>query len=97
MSHDAAAECLCCVDHRPPVLEYNEHHILPTYLGGADVPENLVWLCPTTHANTHELLRHMMRSGAMSYRQAQNLQPRPVSRYAFDLALEGFRRWEASR
>ncbi len=96
-SHDEDAVCVCVSDHRPPVLEFNSHHILPLYLGGPDVPENRVWLCPTTHVNVHELLRLMLRDGPLTYRQVQNLQTRPVSRYAYDLAADGYRRWSATQ
>ncbi len=94
-AHDEDATCVCVNDHRPPVLEYNAHHILPLYLGGPDVPENRVWLCPTTHVNVHEVLRLLLRDGPLTYRQVQQLQPRPVSRYAYDLAADGYRRWTA--
>ena len=97
MSHDLGYTCVCTVDHRPPTLELNAHHIQPLHLGGPDVPENRVWLCPTTHANTHELLRLLIKAdGAMTYRRAQEMQERPVNRYAYDLAVEGFRRWLTS-
>ncbi len=92
-AHDEDATCVCVSDHRPPVLEYNAHHILPEYLGGEDVPDNRVWLCPTTHVNVHEVLRLVLRDGPLTYRQVQHLQPRPLSRYAYDLAADGYARW----
>lgn len=96
-AHDEDMTCVCVVEHRPPCLELNVHHVLPISLGGLDIPGNRVALCPTTHVNVHELLRHMHRHGPMTYRQAQDMQPRPVSRYAYDLALEGYRRYLAAR
>jgi hypothetical protein len=95
-AHDEHAACACVSDHRPPVLELHAHHLLPLYLGGPDVPENRVWICPSTHANVHELLRPMLRDGPLTYRQAQQMQTRPVSRYAYDLAADGYARWSAA-
>lgn len=97
-SHDEHATCVCVSEHRPPALELNAHHILPLYLGGPDVPDNLVWLCPTTHANVHEVMRLLLRDHVLySYRQVQALSTRPVARYSYDLAAEGYRRWLATQ
>lgn len=96
-SHDEGKVCPCVSDHRPPVLELNDHHILPLYLGGPDVADNLVTICPNAHVSTHELLRLLLRDGLFTYRQAQERQSRPVSRYAYDLAVEGYRRYLATR
>ena len=98
MSHDAGAVCRCQADHRPHPLEYEWHHIHPLAAGGEDTPAGLegrngVWLCPTAHTNVHELLRDIVkRSGQLTWRQATDLWHVPVSRYAFDLAHEGYRR-----
>lgn len=97
MAHDAGAVCLCVAEHRPPVLEYERHHVTPLYLGGLTDGE-VVWLCPTTHANCHELLRLMLRLGrALTHYELQAIEDRPVSRYAAALAREGFRRWQATQ
>lgn len=91
MTHDYEAACLCVSDHRPPVLEYERHHILPRYLGGEDTDDNLLWLCSTTHSNVHELLRMMMKAGAaLTDHHLQQTQDRPVSRYAATLARTGY-------
>ncbi len=95
MAHDSDASCLCVAEHRPPVLEYERHHVLPLYLGG-DTSGETAWVCPTTHANCHELLRLMLRLGrTLTDYELQAIQDRPVSRYAAKLAREGFRRWQA--
>lgn len=62
MAHDADFECLCVMEHNPNPMELHLHHILPLYLGGDDVPKNLIPLCPTSHANVHELLREWMKA-----------------------------------
>lgn len=94
MSHDGEAVCLCCAEHRPPVLEYEAHHVWPKGMGGPDVPENLVWVCGNTHSNTHELLRHILRAGRpLTDHELSALEERPVSRYAAALAREGYRRF----
>ncbi len=96
MAHDLDAACVCVAEHRPPVLEYQRHHILPMYLGGEDEPGNLVWLCSTAHANVHELLRLMAKANTLlTDHQLQALCDRPVSRYAAALARDGFTRWQA--
>ncbi len=97
MSHDPGAACRCVAEHRPPVLEYAEHHILPSFLGGPDVAENRVWLSSTAHANVHELLRLMLRTGrTLTDWELQQVEDRPVSRYAAALARDGYTRWEMS-
>lgn len=91
MSHDAGAICQCVSDHRPPVLEFERHHIHPLGLGGPDVPENTVWVCGTTHQNVHELIRVMFRAGrALTDHELSQLEDRPVSRYAAQLARAGY-------
>lgn len=93
MSHDTGAICLCRATHSPHPLELNEHHILPLAMGGPDVPSNRVFICPTGHANVHELLRHMLRDGPLTWGEVGAMYDVPVSRYAFDLAHEGLRRF----
>ncbi len=93
MAHDESATCHCVAEHRPPVLEYEAHHILPLYLGGLTTDET-VWVCPSGHASIHELLRAMLKAGrTLSDHALQAIEPRPVSRYAAALAREGFRRF----
>lgn len=93
MAHDEGAVCKCTADHRPPVLEYERHHILPLYLGGTDDGET-VWICPSGHANVHELMRLMLKAGhTLTDSELQALENRSVSRYAATLAREGFNRW----
>ncbi len=97
MSHDHDAVCRCVLKHRPPVLEYERHHILPIYLGGS-VDGETVWVCPSTHANCHELMRLMLAAGrTMTDYELQAVEDRPVSRYAAALARDGFHRWNAGR
>ncbi len=97
MAHDSDASCLCVAEHRPPVLEYERHHVLPLYLGGLTDDET-AWVCPSTHANVHELLRLMLRLGrSLTDYELQAIEDRPVSRHAATLAREGFRRWQATQ
>lgn len=95
MSHDDGATCLCMVEHRPAPLEYVEHHVVPTYLGGPDTPENRVWLCPTTHYNVHELLREFLRqSRVLTFRECSRAWGPPVSEYAWQIARRGYIEWK---
>ncbi len=57
------ASCPCVADHNPNPHELHEHHIVPKAWGGPDTPENLVVVCPTTHANVHRLLREYVKAG----------------------------------
>jgi hypothetical protein len=88
--HDTGRTCRCVSEHRPKVMELQIHHVLPLSHGGAKVPSNEIWLCPTTHANVHEVLRLIERhEGAPP---AELLRPYP--RYARELAWEGWRRMQ---
>lgn len=94
MAHDEDQECRCVAAHRPGVMEGTFHHILPQGMGGADTLDNRVYVCPTTHYNVHEILREMVRREApLSYYECQVWSPRPVARYAWALAAEGYRRY----
>ncbi len=97
-NHDAAGHCHCVTVHRPVPLELANHRILPGEYGGTYVPENVAVLCPTTHANVHELLRAIVRAGGwLPWSEAQRLNPgRSLNRYAFTLAHEGWRRMQAA-
>lgn len=52
-SHDAGRLCPCVSRHVPVVNHVIRHHIWPKGSGGPDTEDNLIWLCPTTHENTH--------------------------------------------
>jgi hypothetical protein len=98
VSHDHGRTCLCVADHRPAPLELAKHRILPGDHGGTYEPDNVVWLCPTTHVNTHELLRLIVaRRGDLPWSVVTGLYEQPVSRYAFHLAHEGWRRMAAAK
>ena len=99
-SHDNARQCRCVADHRPAPLELERHHIWPLYLGGPDEPWNVEWLCPTTHTNTHELLREMLRlrqDAALAYSWFTARYAQPVNRWAYHIAAVGHARWLTNR
>lgn len=93
-SHDEGRVCYCVSRHSPKPNELHKHHILPLEDGGLDVPENTVWLCPTTHlANVHEFLRLLKKyGGEVPWEIAQH-----YSKFARDLAGEGYRRWVSTQ
>ncbi len=93
MSHDAEQVCRCVADHRPAPMELHRHHVLPLYLGGPDAEWNAVYICPSTHANVHEVLRLLLTHGRLSYYDVGKLSDRSVSRYAYALAVQGFDRF----
>ena len=89
--HDVEAWCACVAEHRPPYLELHAHHVWPKEYGGTDDTSPMLWLCPTTHANVHELLRMMLRAGRqLSLHECRQANPRPVSAYAHDVAARGY-------
>lgn len=57
MAHDHGQHCKCVIKHVPKPMELHKHHVWPISEGGPDSPHNLLWLCPTTHTNVHELWR----------------------------------------
>lgn len=90
----ALPPCRCVADHNPEPLDGEVHHIWPKGMGGPDVNENVVFLCPTAHTNAHEILRLMVKDlKYLSYRDVHELLQKPVNRYAFQIALLGYRRW----
>lgn len=88
MSHDSEGACVCCSDHNPNPMELHRHHVWPKYYGGPDIPENLVWVCPTTHVNVHELLREYEKAGG---RPSWEIEKR-FGPYTRKLALMGWER-----
>lgn len=97
MSHDDGRVCACRVTHAPHPLELERHHVYPLGMGGDDSESNVVWVCPTTHTNTHELLRLMVRAlRVLSWGELLDAYDVPVSRYAYELAVDGFNRWQVS-
>lgn len=93
MSHNEGRRCLCQATHRPAPLEFERHHIWPLGLDGPDTDDNIVWVCPTTHTNIHEILRIFMRFGLVSFYDIGAQYTVPVSKYAYQVAKEGFIRW----
>lgn len=92
-AHDAGKLCQCSADHRPAPLELAAHRLLPGEHGGTYTDNNVVWLCPTTHVNVHELLRLLLASDPpLTETRVRDLYPQPVSRYAYRIAAEGLRR-----
>lgn len=85
--HDAGQYCLCVAEHRPSPQELHRHHIWPLGMGGPDTEENVVWLCPTSHTNVHELLRAWVKyEGEPPWEIRRFFSP-----YIRDLAEQGYR------
>ena len=53
--------CVCVTKHRPEPVILHSHHVWPLGEGGPDIQANLLWLCPTSHNNIHELWRLMVK------------------------------------
>ncbi len=88
--HDEGQTCVCVAEHRPPALELVQHHLIPIYCGGLDVPENRIFICPTTHYGVHEIHRRILAAGAVVPR----LTGEPW--YAYRMAVQGFQ-WMTER
>lgn len=76
--------CRCVKTHTPKINHTVIHHIVPMYWGGADTPENEIAICPNTHSEIHrmqDVFRRASKVVAMS----------GVSRYAYDLAVRGWK------
>lgn len=96
MAHDTDQHCHCVSEHKPTPLELTAHHIWPMGMGGPDKPDNIVWVCPSTHYNIHELLRTMVKQNAhLPFSYFTDRYDVPVSRYAYKVALDGYNRWKA--
>lgn len=76
--------CVCRSEHAPPVPWTHAHHIWPKYAGGPDTPENIVYVCPSTHDWIHIIWREFERSG-LSGRQ------RHWPHYAYEIAVQGWK------
>lgn len=63
----------------------DRHHIVPLGMGGADVPDNWVWTCPTGHRKIHAALRAIIDGEEPT-----------GTRTEIRLAREGHERWLAA-
>ncbi len=56
-------------EHTPASHINHRHHIWPLGLGGPDIEDNIVVVCPTGHSNIHDLLKYFqMHRGVVPYR-----------------------------
>ncbi len=67
MTPETAGPCMCVTEHRPPVVTFQRHHIVPKSWGGPDVATwngkpQIVITCGTTHDSVHMLLNHWVRA-----------------------------------
>lgn len=89
--------CRCSKVHHPDPTELHGHHVIPRYLGGADTPENLIWLCPTGHSNVHEMIRMMMRVGRLTASEMRAQFPERLNAYLYRVAVEGYDAYRAAQ
>ena len=97
---DQSHRCTCVRAHNPDPLQLNRHHIVPKELGGASVDDNLVWVCPTTHASVHTILQAFLTAGkqlTQAQYKAQNQTTRAIPRQAWSLAVMGYMAHVAGR
>lgn len=91
--HDAGQHCECVADHNPNPMELHRHHIHPLSEDGPDVMDNIVWLCPTSHVNVHELLRAWVKYEGEPPWEIRKF----YGYYIRDLAEEGYRRMKEAQ
>lgn len=83
--------CQCVASHSPACRATHAHHVWPLGMGGPDTPDNIVTVCPNTHASTHQLLR------LAGYRYDGDVPwwiRRQFSTLARDLAWDGWSAWD---
>ncbi len=60
--------CEVHTSHAPTPRVNHKHHVWPLGKGGPDIPENIIVVCPTGHANIHDLLReYEVNLGRVTY------------------------------
>lgn len=88
-SHDAGRVCRCVKRHSPTPAELHAHHRHPLSMGGP-VDGEMVWLCPTSHVDCHELIRRWIEHDGCPPWEVR----RYFGRYVQDLARDAFRAWD---
>lgn len=57
------ADCRVHTRHTPQPHENHRHHVWPKGMGGPDIEDNIVVVCPTGHYNIHDLLQQYILHG----------------------------------
>lgn len=90
--HKPQRICKCVRFHNPDPQAGEDHHIFPVGWGGPEKGE-LVFLCPTSHTNVHELLRAWKAwNGKPPWEISRHFSP-----YIRDLAQLGFEMYNAAK
>jgi hypothetical protein len=89
MSHDDGRTCFCVKRHSPSPAELHRHHAWPLSMGGTENGE-AVWLCPTSHVDTHELIRRWIEHNGSPPWSVR----RYFGRYVQHLAERAFLSWD---
>ena len=92
----AGVDCGCVATHSPPSVLLEHHHVWPQEFGGPTVPDNLVWICASTHNSVHVFLR--LFAAAKRSLSVDELRaaltaggyPAYVNRYTYRLAVRGW-------
>lgn len=62
----SAQPCQLHKTHSPKPLVIVKHHVQPLGMGGADSPENWLYVCDTGHRNVHTLMGPLANEGKMA-------------------------------
>lgn len=75
--------CQCVITHSPdPGTKLNHHHIQPLSWGGSSTPDNMIWICPTTHELAHTLLNAYVKLGTEPSWEVRRHYPRLAQKLA---------------
>lgn len=53
--------------HVPESHSNHRHHVWPLGMGGPDIEDNIVVVCPTGHSNIHHLMAEYKLQGELRY------------------------------
>lgn len=82
----------CAVHKHRTLGAIDMHHVWPLGLGGPDVEENLIPLCPNGHREVHEYIRHLTKRGGKVPWKLR----RYYGRKTRAVAERGYREWQNS-
>jgi hypothetical protein len=83
--------CANPIEHRPPPMVLEKHHVQPKSWGGPDIPENLVEVCSTCHMGAHTALNALVTYRRLGLAVPKDVWARFHPYYRF-LAVDAVRR-----
>jgi hypothetical protein len=84
---ETAQPCTIHSMHKPHPYVNHRHHVWPLGEGGPDTQDNQIVVCPTGHANIHEVIRlHKLYMGRPPYSEVKrfSFKEREYGKIGFD-------------